>query len=101
MVAGLLAASFILRLAASDLRFSYGYSHQFRLLRFMWLVQAHAGHTVPKSSIWERGKKSALGFIASYFRAGDEQSKALPQNGTDLRRRSAKCPLGQSICFSS
>jgi len=45
MVVGLPAASFILRLAASDLRFGYGYSHQFRQLRFRLLVQAHAGHT--------------------------------------------------------
>jgi hypothetical protein len=48
-VAGLPSASFILRLAASDLRFSYGYSHQFRQLRFRLLVQVHAGHTVPKA----------------------------------------------------
>jgi hypothetical protein len=44
-VVSLPAASFILRLAASDLRLSYGYSHQFRQLPFMLLVQAHAGHT--------------------------------------------------------
>jgi hypothetical protein len=44
MVADLPAASIVLRLTASDLRFGYGYSHQFRQPPFMLLVHAHAGH---------------------------------------------------------
>ena len=39
------ATSFSHGLAAAALSFSYGYFHQFRLVRFIQLVEAHAGHT--------------------------------------------------------